>query len=119
VVGVRSSLNIVQVPGGNATVVSRVTNANTGVYTVPAGKVAKVFSGSAVINALGADATSSVAILRSGTFTPVGEFVGLRGKSVLSPPLILQAGDIFTYVGDAGATNATMDMSITFMEFDA
>jgi len=117
-VGVRSSLNIVQVPGGNATVLGRVTSANTGIYLVPAGKVTKVFSGSSVINVLGADATSALAILRGGTFTPIGEFVGLRGKTVLTPPLILQAGDRLTYIGDAGATNATMDMSITYMEFD-
>jgi len=112
------SRNAVQVPGGNTTVLGRVTSANTGIYTVPTGKVSRLLSGSAVINVVGADASSAVAVLRGGTFTPVGEFVVVLKKSVLSPPLILQADDIFTYIGDSGGTNATMDMSVTFQEFD-
>jgi len=112
------SRNAVQVPGGNTTVVGRVTSANTGIYTVPTGKVARILSGSAVINVVGADASSAIAILRSAVFTPVGEFVIVNEKTILSPPLILQAADRLTYIGDSGATNATMDMSVTFQEFD-
>jgi len=112
------SRNAVQVPGGNTTVVGRVTSAATGIYTVPTGKVSRLLSGSAVINVVGADASSAVAILRSSTYTPIGAFVIVNEKSVLSPPIILQAADIFTYIGDSGGTNATMDMSVTFQEFD-
>jgi len=112
------SRNAVQVPDGNTTVVGRITSANTGIYVVPTGKVSRVISGSAVINVVGADASSAIAILRSGTFTPVGEFVIVNKKTVLTPPLILQAADRLTYIGDSGGTNATMDMSITFKEFD-
>jgi len=112
------SRNAVQVPDGNTTVLARVTSANTGVYLVPTGKVSRILSGSAVINVVGADASSAIAILRGGTFTPVGAFVIVNEKTILTPPLILAAGDRLTYIGDSGGTNATMDMSVTFKEFN-
>jgi len=45
--------------------------------------------------------------------------VGVGAKSTVTPPLILQAADIVTNVGDAGSTNGTCDMTVTFKEFDA
>jgi len=99
--------------------VARVTNANTGIYTVPTGKKARIVSITGNVDAVGADATYSIAILQGATFTPVGLFVGVGGVSFLSGEISLDAGDRVTNVGDAGATNGTIDMSVTFQEFDA
>jgi len=117
-VGRVSSYGVVQVPGGQATIIGRVTAAGTGLYTVPAGKVTKVFSGSMVLDAVGADATYAVAIHRGATIIPLGAFVAVGGKSTVSGPIILQAGDIFSNIGDAGSTNGTCDQSVTIQEFD-
>jgi len=113
-----TSRNAVQVPGGNTTVIGRVTNAATGLYTVPTGKVSRILSASMILEAVGADATYAIAINRSSTIIPLGEMVAVGAKSTVSPPLILQADDILTNVGDAGSTNGTCDMTVTFQEFD-
>jgi len=112
------SRNQVQVPDGTVTVIGRVTNAATGIYVVPTGKVSRIASASMVLDATGADATYAVAINRGGTIIPLGQFIAVGGQSVASPPLILQAADIVTNVGDAGSTNGTCDQTVTFKEFD-
>lgn len=92
----------------------RVTNANTGVYTCPAGRKALVKKASAVIDALGVDSTYAVAVKRGVTFFPIGEFVGLHKES--SGSALLNAGDILTNFGDAGSTNGTVDMDAIIQE---
>jgi len=101
--------------------IGRVTVAATGLYTVPAGKVALVISITGVLDAVGADATYAVAILRSGTFRPVGAFVnvGVGQVSEFNGKMLLIAGDIITNVGDAGSTNGTIDMSASVREYNA
>lgn len=96
---------------------ARVTNANTGLYTVPAGKKAKV-KGSMNLDAIGADATYAIAVRRGGTFFPVGAHVAVNGISVINGEVLLLAGDILTNVGDAGSTNGTCDMDISYQEID-
>jgi len=117
-VGRINSYNQLQSSGLSPTVAARVTNANTGLYTVPAGKKARVTSITLNLNAVGADATYAVAIKRGATFTPVGLHVGVNGLSVFNGVMMLDAGDIVTNLGDAGATNGTCDMSTTFQEYD-
>jgi len=93
----------------------RVTVASTGLYTCPAGKKAKV-KGSMNLDAVGADATYAIAVLRSGTYFPVGEHVAVNGISVIAGEVTLEAGDILTNIGDAGSTNGTCDMDCMVQE---
>jgi len=93
----------------------RVTVSATGVYTVPAGKKAKV-TGSMNLDAVGADATYSIAILRAGTFIPVGAHVAVNGISNIQGEVAMIAGDILTLIGDAGSTNGTGDMNASIQE---
>jgi len=93
----------------------RVTAAATGLYTCPAGYKAKV-RGSMNLDAVGADATYAIAILRAGTYIPVGAHVVVNGISVIQGTVIMQAGDILTNVGDAGSTNGTVDMDGAIQE---
>jgi len=114
-----TSRNALQGVGFLVSKLGRVTNANTGLYTVPAGKVAKVVSIQGNLDAVGADASYSVAIKRGASFFPAGAHVIVNGISQSSGILILQAADIITNVGDSGSTNGTMDMFATVQEFDA
>jgi len=114
-----TTLNSVQAPGLEPTKIGRVVVAGTGLYTVPAGKVAKVTAITGNVDALGADATYAVSILRGGNNRPVGAHVGINGISVFVGTMLLEAGDIITNVGDAGSTNGTIDMTATVKEFDA
>jgi len=111
--------NAVQVPDLESVKEGRVTAAATGLYTVPAGKVARVSSISGNLDAVGVDATYAVAILRSGTYRPVGEHVAVNAISRYIGSMLLIAGDIITNVGDAGSTNGTMDMTASVKEFPA
>jgi len=115
--GVRQTLNISQKVGLAVTVEARVVNANTGLTTVPANTVRRVTSITMLLDAVGADATTACAILRGGTFIPIASFVAVGPQSVFSGELLLQAGDIITNVGDAGATNSTTDMTATFQDY--
>jgi len=94
---------------------ARVVVAGTGLYTCPAGKKAKV-TGSMNLDAVGADATYAIAILRAGTFIPVGAHVVVNGISNINGEITLEAGDILTNVGDAGSTNGTCDMNASIQE---
>jgi len=71
------------------------------------------------LDAVGADATTALAILRAGTFIPIAAHVAVNGISQFTGELMLFAGDIITNIGDAGATNSTCDMTVTFQEYDA
>jgi len=116
--GTSIPLNAVQSIGGRTTLILRVTNAATGIYVVPTGKVSRVLSASMILDAVGVDATYALALNRGGTIIPLGEMVAVGAKSTLTAPIILQAADIVTNVGDAGSTNGTCDMSVTFQEYD-
>jgi len=94
----------------------RVTAAATGIYTVPAGKTAEVTSVTGNLDAVGGDATYAVALLRGGTYRPIGLHVAVNGISVFVGKMTLVAGDIITNIGDAGSTNGTMDMTVSYVE---
>jgi len=96
----------------------RVLVAGTGLYTCPAGKKSKV-RGSMNLDAVGADATYAIAILRAGTFIPVGAHVAVNGISVIQGEVTMEAGDILTLIGDAGSTNGTGDMDASIQEITA
>lgn len=93
----------------------RVLVAATGLYTCPANKKAKV-TGSMNLDAVGADATYAIAILRAGTFIPIGAHVAVNGISNINGEVTMIAGDILTLVGDAGSTNGTGDMNASIQE---
>jgi len=95
----------------------RVIVAGTGLYTVPTGQKAKA-EGSMNLDAVGADATYAIAILRGGTYIPVGEHVGVNGIS-RAQGIELDADDILTNIGDSGSTNGTCDMNAKIQEVTA
>lgn len=109
----------VQVPNLESVKEGRVTAAATGLYTVPAGKVAIVKSITGNLDAVGGDATYAVAILRGGTYRPVGLHVAVNAISIYTGEMLLIAGDIITNIGDAGSTNGTIDMTASVKEYPA
>jgi len=111
--------NTVQSVDVESVKIGRVTNSDTGLYTVPTGKVALVTSITGVYDSVGADATNAIAIKRGSTFTPVGSFGIIRSKSEYNGRMLLAAADIITSIGDNAGTNATVDMSASVKEFDA
>lgn len=108
-----------QAAGLEVTREGRVTNADTGLYTVPTGKVARVVSITGRRESLGADTLAGVAIKRGSNFRAVGDMVVIDETSSFNGIMLLQAADIVTNVGDSGATNTTFDMTCTFKEFNA
>jgi len=111
--------NTVQSVGEEVTKEGRVTVAGTGLYTVPAAKVARVTSITALVDTVGADATYACSIIRGANNRPVGSMQAAGGVSVFTGIMLLQAADIITNVGDSGSTNGTIDMTATIKEFDA
>jgi len=119
-VGRVSAYNSLQNTGLSTSLAARVTSGTLG--TVPAGKIWRVTQMTGVQDALGADATAAIGILKGATFIPLTEFVAIAvGANAVSfqGQLILVAGDDIVNRGDAGATNHTWDMTATFQEFDA
>jgi len=94
----------------------RVTNAATGLYTVPAGKTTKLTSASMTVDTVGSDATYALAILDGSTYSPISNFVAVGPLSLFNGLVIMTAGQILTNVGDSGATNGTVDLTITYIE---
>lgn len=113
------SRNQMQVAGLDVTVEGRVTNADSGLYTVPTGRIARVVSITGRRESLGGDTLAGVAIKRGANFRAVGDLVVIDRTSFFNGVMLLQAADIVTNVGDSGATNTTFDMTCTFREFDA
>jgi len=111
--------NTTQRPSAESVKEGRVLVAGTGLYTVPAGRIALVKAITANLDAVGADATYAAAILRGGTFRPVGQHVAVNNISVFQGEMLLIAGDIITNIGDAGSTNGTVDMTASVKEFPA
>jgi len=109
----------IQSPAAESLKVGRVTSNATGLYTVPAGKVAVVTSITMNLDAVGADATYAIAIRRGATFFPIGAHVAVNGISIWNGVMTLEATDIISNVGDAGSTNGTVDMSASVKEFNA
>jgi len=120
VIVVRNSL---QAPSTEAVKEARVTNAVTGLYTVPAGKIAIVTSITGLQDALGTDATGAIGVqFTASDFRPLSTFITatVPNNFVQWDGLIqLVAGDIITEEGDAGATNHTWDMTASVKEFNA
>jgi len=67
------------------------------------------------LDAVGADATYALAILRAGTFIPIGAHVAVNGISTAND-FVLEVGDILTNIGDAGSTNGTCDQDAYIQE---
>lgn len=109
--------NTAQRAGNIQRVSGRVVNANLGIYTVPAGKRARITDMLGNLNAVGVDATYSLAFLRAAAFTSISKFVAVIDGDTTASAITLEAGDILTNIGDAGATNGTFDMSATIEEF--
>jgi len=93
----------------------RIVNSNTGLYTCPADKKAKVL-GSMTLDALGADATYAIAVKRGSTYFPVGPFIVVGGISRTNDFVSLEETDILTLIGDNGSTNGTSDITIAVQE---
>ncbi len=98
------------------TVEGRVTNNATGLYTVPAGKTAKVLGVTGVVDSVGSDSKVAIAIKRGSSFRPIGAFVAVDDESSYVGEMILVAGDIITTLGNSGGTNAGIDMTATIIE---
>jgi len=75
----------------------------------------KVLRASMNLDAVGADATYALAILRAGTFIPIGPHIVVNGISEANN-FLLEVGDILTNVGDAGSTNGTCDQDAYIQE---
>lgn len=110
-------MNVSQKSGLAITVQARVVNANTGLSTVPANTRRRVTSFTMNLDAVGVDLTYAIAILRGGTFIPVGPHVAVNEISTLQGEIMLQAGDILTNIGDSLSTNGTCDQSATFQDY--
>ena len=98
------------------TKIGRVTSQSTGLYTVPAGKTAKILAVTGVVDGTGSDATAGIAIKRGAEVRPIGPYVAVNGLSSFVGEMVLVAGDIVTTQGDNGGTNAGIDMTVTFIE---
>jgi len=114
-----TSKNVIQQPNVQSVKEGRVTVAATGLYTVPTSRRALVYSIRGNLDAVGADATYAVAILRGGTFRPIGQHVAVNSISEWVGEMLLIAGDIITNIGDAGSTNGTIDMIASVKEYPA
>ena len=102
---------------GNIFVISaRVVNANNGVYTVPAGKRARITNVLGIVDALGTDPSASIARLRSLVFTGLTIPRGVGIEQFISA-VTFEAGDTLTNIGNTGGTNTTFDLSASVEEF--
>ncbi len=96
----------------------RITDSNIGIYTVPPGKTARITDLQGNVDAVGVDATYAIAVKKGVVFTAITLFKG-AALPITASAVTLDAGDILTDIGDAGATNATFDLSATIEEFSA
>jgi hypothetical protein len=96
----------------------RIVNANTGIYTVPAGKRARITDIRGVLNSVGVDPTYAIAFKRGVVFTAITNFQIIDIEQFASA-ITLESGDILTNIGDAGSTNGTFDLSATIEEFSS
>jgi len=114
--------NQLQSPLLSAVKEGRVTNSTTGLYTVPAGKVALVTQITGLQDALGTDGTGAIGVEFSANFIPLSVFVtATNGVNFVSwtGSMLLVAGDVITNEGDSGATNHTWDMTASVKEYSA
>jgi len=117
-----TSRNQIQAPLTEAAKQARVTNATTGLYTVPAGRIAIVTGITGLQDALGGDATAAIGIEFASGFRPLSTFITATAPNNFvqwDGVLQLVAGDVITNEGDAGATNHTWDMTASVKEFSA
>ena len=117
-VGNTNARNTTQQAGGAFRKLTRVVNANIGVYTVPINKRARITQINGNLDAVGADATYALAIKRkiSGLFEPISEFKAVA-IDVKVDLVTLESEDILTDIGDSGSTNGTYDITSTVEEF--
>ncbi len=111
-VGKTTVLNVVQAIVGRR-VTARVVNAAIGLFTATV--KTKVLRASMSLDAVGGDATTALAILRAGTYIPIGDHVAVNRISRAND-FLLEVGDILTNIGDNGATNSTTDMDAYIQE---
>jgi len=115
--------NVLQAPPVSAAKEGRVTNAATGLYTCPTGKIALVTSITGLQDALGTDATGAIGILFTASdFRPLSTFIAATAPTNFvrwDGSILLVAGDKVTEEGDNGATNHTWDMTASVREYSA
>jgi len=113
------SRNTLQEPVGSGQIESgRVTNADTGLYTVPAGKKAIMVIGKSYVDTVSGDATYALAIKIGATWIRVGDSVPVN-KISSAVNIVMATGTIVGYIGDNGDTTATIDMYAQIREQDA
>jgi len=110
--------NVSQRAGQTNRVQGVIINSNTGIFTVPTGKRARVTDIKGVLDTVGADATNAIAIKRfiGGAFEAITNFE-VVGVQQSASEVTMESGDILTDIGDAGATNAKFNLSATVEEF--
>ncbi len=115
---ITSARNTTQRAGDVNRVQGRFTNANTGIYTVPAGKRTRVTDILGIVDTLGSDATYSIAIkvFTTGLFKAITVPQGV-GVTQTASQITLEEGDKLTDIGDSGSTNAAFELSATIEEF--
>jgi len=118
-----SSRNQIQAPPAETAKEGRVTNAVTGLYTVPAGRIALVTSITGLQDALGTDATGAIGIeFAASDFRPLSTFITATAPNnfvTWEGAIMLVAGDVITEEGDSGGTNHTWDMTASVKEYPA
>jgi len=115
--------NQMQAPPASAVKEGRVTVAGTGLYTVPAGKVALLTSMTGLQDALGSDATAAIGVqFTASDFRPLSTFITATAPNnfvTWEGTILLVAGDRITNEGDSGGTNHTWDMTASIREYSA
>jgi len=112
------SRNSLQDPTGSGEIKSgRVTNADTGLYTVPAGKKALMVVGKSYVDTVSGDSTYALSVKIGATWVRVGDSVPVN-KISTATNILMAAGTIVGYIGDAGDTTATIDMYAQIREQD-
>jgi len=114
--------NVMQAPDVSSVKEGRVTNATSGLYTVPSGKVAKVTSITGLQDAVGTDGRAAIGVEFSGGFIPLSTFIVATSPDNFvqwTGTMLLVAGDRITNEGNSGATNHTWDMTASIREYNA
>ena len=108
--------NTAQRAGNIQVIADRIIDADIGIYTVPVGKRTRLTNILGNVDALGGDATYSIARLRGAVFKSLTISKGI-GIDQLVSAVTFEAGDILTDIGDSGSKNGTFDISATIEEF--
>lgn len=123
-----SARNQSQTAGKVFRVEGRVIVASVGIYICPVNKEARVTDMQMRLDAVGSDLLYFIAIKTGAVYKKISQRTFVETdpttnndieevRRVTASQVTLKAGDILTDIGDAGATNGTVDMSATIEEF--